>query len=290
MGSGSEFINGSCHKPPCLTLRAADFASLRSLAADATVRPLFMTSCIFCGSHDTSREHVWPQWVSAVLAERASFRVIAEQVAVRTWEQDSADVPLVTKRVCADCNSGWMSRLETAVRPILEPMLRGTRVTVPAAGQQLLARWIVKTAMVLEHTGAAVRKKFFLQTEHSDVRADARLPSNSFIWLAHVADPSLAAWASEDDFTFRFDDHPSAESGVGYTSTFAAGAFAFQLLCLRPHPLISPSTELDFTNEAGWEGYSVRIWPVLDPVAWPPARALDHQRLILYGSRFASGA
>ena len=40
MGSGSEFINGSCHKPPCLTLRAADFASLRSLAADATVMRL----------------------------------------------------------------------------------------------------------------------------------------------------------------------------------------------------------------------------------------------------------
>lgn len=249
-----------------------------------------MASCIFCGSLHTSREHVWPQWVSDVLAERGTFRLEAEQVDVRHWRQTSRDVPLVTKRVCAACNSGWMSQLETHVRPTLEPMLRGYPGRIPSDGQPLLARWIVKTAMVLEHTGAAVRKRFFSQPEHVGVRTGRAMPERLYVWLAHVVDPTLAAWASEDDFTFHLDDHPGTEPGVGYTSTLSAGPFAFQLVCLRPHRLLPAAMEADLTSEAGWAGYSAQLWPVTPECVWPPGQALDHGRLKQYGARFAGGA
>ena len=248
-----------------------------------------MASCIFCGSPHTSREHIWPQWVSEILAERGSFRLEAEQVNVRSWTQTSRNVAVITKRVCTTCNNGWMSQLETQVRPTLEPMLRGNYVRISSEQQLVLVRWIVKTAMVLEHIGAAVRRKFFSQTEYLGIRTAQALPERLYVWLSHVVDPTVAASASEDDFTFQLDDHPDAEPGVGYTSTLSAGEFAFQLVCLRPHDLLVPDIEVEFTNEEGWEGYSVQLWPIISECYWPPTQSLDHGHLKQYGTRFARG-
>lgn len=34
------------------------------------------------------------------------------------------------RAVCIPCNTGWMSRREGEVRPFLEPMITGTRITI----------------------------------------------------------------------------------------------------------------------------------------------------------------
>ena len=60
-----------------------------------------------------------------------------------------------TKRirvVCATCNNGWMSRLETAVKPIILPLIQGHACTLDQEAQALLARWITVKAIVTEYS------------------------------------------------------------------------------------------------------------------------------------------
>ena len=55
------------------------------------------------------------------------------------------------REVCQRCNSGWMSRLETAVQPILEDLWRpGSSSLVAPAAALTLATWATKTAWVRE--------------------------------------------------------------------------------------------------------------------------------------------
>lgn len=52
---------------------------------------------------------------------------------------------LVAGSVCADCNNGWMSQLETDARPYL----LGETAEVNGAAVAMLARWFAKTAIVI---------------------------------------------------------------------------------------------------------------------------------------------
>ena len=52
------------------------------------------------------------------------------------------------KIVCAECNNGWMSRLEMAAAPLITPMLTGERrVTLNVDDHTTVALWVMKTAM-----------------------------------------------------------------------------------------------------------------------------------------------
>jgi hypothetical protein len=41
--------------------------------------------------------------------------------------------------VCRQCNSGWLSELEAAVKPLLTPMIRGDRQTLGPEDQRIVA-------------------------------------------------------------------------------------------------------------------------------------------------------
>jgi hypothetical protein len=78
------------------------------------------TPCAFCGSTGSlSTEHVVPRWLRKAMVisgpvneySRATYVGAAETLAV------------VFHEVCTSCNSGWLSTLETATQPVLEPLL-----------------------------------------------------------------------------------------------------------------------------------------------------------------------
>jgi hypothetical protein len=48
---------------------------------------------------------------------------------------------LTTRKVCGPCNSGWLNRLEDAVRPTMAAFARDTPVTLDAEEQDTLALW-----------------------------------------------------------------------------------------------------------------------------------------------------
>ncbi len=53
-------------------------------------------------------------------------------------------------KVCKICNNGWMSQIENAAAPLVEPMIRGTRMGIPIQHQLVLARWMALKTLVAD--------------------------------------------------------------------------------------------------------------------------------------------
>ncbi|WP_437912725.1 hypothetical protein WME73_37660 [Sorangium sp. So ce302] len=68
--------------------------------------------------------------------------------------------------VCGSCNNGWMSGLERAVAPHLIPLVDATRdvTDLDSEAAALVARWALKTALVLDSVDPFVR---YLPQEHA---------------------------------------------------------------------------------------------------------------------------
>lgn len=117
--------------------------------------------CVFCGSSDTiTKEHLFSEWLRTLLREMApgwGFQVAFREEGgpIVLHRRSTYRTHQWRRIVCQKCNNGWMSRLEGqhgGVRPVLEPLVRGKPITLSRADQELLMRWIVKTAVVWEYT------------------------------------------------------------------------------------------------------------------------------------------
>lgn len=122
--------------------------------------------CVFCGNpvrdpatnRMRAREHVFSFWAldefgvtrdmiefspfEAVREDEASLHLTA-QTSIRRIDLNS----FLLGAVCSTCNNGWMSRLETRVRPSLKTLI-GDRMADPADTDGL-AKWALKTSYVL---------------------------------------------------------------------------------------------------------------------------------------------
>lgn len=120
-------------------------------------------ACIFCGTsllskkskvHGKSDEHIVPKWLMKHLGIRETIITPMRMDTQTSRVIDAHRHPLsqfVSGRVCAKCNNGWMSELETATKPILKRLMDDpVQVAVlPSDERMSLARWSIKTVAVL---------------------------------------------------------------------------------------------------------------------------------------------
>lgn len=59
---------------------------------------------------------------------------------------------MTVRRVCSDCNNGWMSDLEVAAKPLVLPWIDGSRTRLVYDQQQAIATWGIKTAMMIQYS------------------------------------------------------------------------------------------------------------------------------------------
>ncbi len=152
--------------------RANESAAVHAFDADQPV-PLD-AGCLFCGrpwgEARRSDEHVLPQWMrkhetdllkSTQTGYSAGFdlddqaREFIELPTLLTTKKSSL-LALKTRAVCADCNNGWMSRLEEAARPLIRQLAgaaqSGQPLLLTLEETKLLAVWCQKTAATYELT------------------------------------------------------------------------------------------------------------------------------------------
>ena len=100
-------------------------------------------TCVFCGRSDGPfhKEDVLPKWIvkSLDVARVRIHNTTPEPFIV------SKSMGVVTRAPCQRCNNGWMSDLEQAVRPFLEPMIHGQPVDLDSDAQTAVAQWFLKT-------------------------------------------------------------------------------------------------------------------------------------------------
>jgi hypothetical protein len=108
--------------------------------------------CWFCDTKEpgSTNEHIVAQWLQKELGVAkqtiAPFR-IDMSVGGATHQRNEYQLGrLVCGEVCADCNNGWMSKLESDAQEPLMALIRGE--DVDEAGLSVIARWMTKTVVM----------------------------------------------------------------------------------------------------------------------------------------------
>lgn len=116
--------------------------------------------CIFCGEdRKLSREHVFASGLAERFPELENVeadyvRYLCTGTSASDHTRPGPPFDYVTRDVCAACNNGWMSGLETEAQPILGPMLSDRPRVLTAPDQAVVATWATKTA----HAGVESRR------------------------------------------------------------------------------------------------------------------------------------
>ncbi len=186
---------------------------------------------------------------------------------LREWTADTLD--MVARVVCERCNTGWMSDLEIAAKPLLLPLLRGNLHVLDGPSQRVVAAWAVKTALAMALANTPPRP---IEAIHyrSMTRARLRPPPNTFVWLAAYRGPRHAFHAPRSLMLTG----TSGGSAEAYASTFNVGRPIFHVV---GH---SHNERLAFTKGGAWPRMTAQIWPVMDLTPWPPPMILDDDALL----------
>ena len=196
-----------------------------------------LTNCPFCGERRRETvEDAWPRWLNKVMLD--------PQGAGQAHDISIVDgVPMVRRRrkvvsyntervrgICADCNNGWMSRLESAAKPILTPMILGEPVTLSTADQQVVAAWATKTALVLEYSH---RDRHVAPPSCSTLPDSVPFP-DSLVFLL----PSTVKAGTEPRKSERRNDASGEEVPILLTRTMCVGRLTLQV----QHPPVGSAT------------------------------------------------
>ncbi|MBX9469440.1 MAG: hypothetical protein KL839_16980 [Rhizobium sp.] len=118
--------------------------------------------CIFCGAvGGLSREHVLPKWLQLNVGgslEGTFTGIRSSFIGERLDERKFSGGNFTLKRICTNCNNGWMSQLEdrfALVLPKLESFMRPSQLS--KTERHTVSMWIVKTGIVA-HLSANYRR------------------------------------------------------------------------------------------------------------------------------------
>jgi hypothetical protein len=232
--------------------------------------------CIFCGQGNLTKEHFWPEWASSLLPqfpvkehEEHLHTYIMKTVLVKLPEVTSRQGAVSTKKirvVCKSCNSGWMSGLETAVRPILTPLILAQPGPMSSDAAATLAQWIAMKVMVSEHNQ---RDQWVTpQAERAAFMTTRDIPLGFRIWIGQCG---LETWGSaflrHSGMVMWPNLSPPARKNV-QSVTFGIG----DLLVHAFHTTLSGLTLYSFDKEPR---AMVPLHPISPPIVWPPLRHLS---------------
>lgn len=240
------------------------------------------TPCVFCGTTGSlSTEHVVPKWLRRALLIQENVREFSGTKYVGAAET----LAIVFHEVCRSCNHGWMETLESAVRPVLEPLLlgatAGTSIVLGPDDQAILATWAVKTGLML-----ALSK--FRDTDHGWIPADTLQwlyqhhtlllpPPGCRVWMAGLDTSSIPA-SVQATCLYDDDGNPAAQF-----VTFSVGCAMFQVFAPRQQDAdVAADTETWLAPAGVFQLALLQITPADSPVRWPPSavcNAADRERV-----------
>lgn len=149
--------------------------------------------CIFCGRPGVTKQHLWPDWMKAVVPRHGSehsqeitrFSTSIPGVVVMQPELHGKRGPFGARKirkVCGPCNSGWMSRLETSAKQCLTDLMLGNDISINAANQSALAAWGAMISVIAEYTDIPTQS---IPVEHRrHLMEHGTPPEGWFIWIA----------------------------------------------------------------------------------------------------------
>lgn len=222
-----------------------------------------LINCTFCGQRGPkSQEDVFPRWlITAIGGNRGvismsqfSPNVRTEPATTRAQIRGSAAVYKL-KDVCHHCNTGWMSRLETAARPTLLPLLNGEPTDLDTDAQTVIGQWAHKTAIAFDAVIGRTRQ----EPRHIPPAAGTRLfhdtrvvPAGCSVWIGRFS-PDPAAGFELPHFRINLMMHNPNSDQLDRAELFT---FVFGHLVVQVVVVIAPGS----TN--GFASYTVADTPL----------------------------
>jgi hypothetical protein len=221
-----------------------------------------MPTCIFCDNPSGNREHVWPRCI----LERKDLGAFRLKIAGGP-EKILNNVELTVKTVCQTCNNGWMSALEAEVMPILTEMFDDKAVSLNQEQQQIIARWLMKTAMVYDSLkGRNAPNIFYRKDECVAFRQSSQIPMPTMMWIGRFDE------VHRDMSGLEFSREVDGDRLTGNVMTLTNEHFVAQVLSLHVPPTTNAATHIGLEQKQGeWDLALTQIWPPdQTTVNWPP--------------------
>ena len=232
-----------------------------------------MRTCIFCSNKASTKEDAWPLWLVNRFPTSNTSCMDAERGGNKLGNWLTAKPKLQLKWLCASCNNGWMSRLEVEAKPILESIFDDKLKDIDTLAQLTLARWAVKTAMVLESIDSE-RSWFYSDDERQLMPVLQSLPPRTSVWIAKcINQPNIYSAAKDLRTT------PSNDGFHAYATTMAFGSIAFQIVSIKTPAAIPENVTVTYdVTEGPWDQTIVQVWPTTQKsIAWPPKYGLNSE-------------
>jgi len=234
--------------------------------------------CVFCGFEGKlTAEHVLPKWLLDVGLDLEPMSHDAGALN-RIGRDMGVSLPFTrtVKDVCAACNGGWMSALESGVKDVLRPLIRGESSTIPVAAHGVIATWIQKTALVGMRVTARVERNE-LQVPVDEYRLlferhQSRTPlPNSQFWLGRYDGQARVGSIWTTPMIVAIDGLPPPEQPQAYLMTIVVGRLLLQGLRFT-----TPGLDIDVRP-----GELMRtIWPAATDVTWTVDRGIDDEGFV----------
>lgn len=224
-------------------------------------------TCVYCGRFDVTKQHVWPDWLMNVLPRDASsnsqqmidissptagLTVIRPQVVIRRGDPGTRKI----RNVCRQCNSGWMSRLESAAKPLLTELILGRQVAIDVNAQCALAAWVTMFCITAEYTDRNHRG--IPAADRAALMNSSRPPERWRIFIGRYRGTEWARRYRHCGFKFQRNNGAEALFGTAQCSTFVVGELAVYA-CSTSIPDADVARHLDPANDVALK----QIWPPL---------------------------
>lgn len=240
-------------------------------------------SCVFCGEGPLTREHVYPQWLEAILPEQLRYR--GQQASLLFPQEDSNySVPsvfrevnqeftqTVVKRTCKSCNSGWMNDLEERARNILTAMIQGVHFVATKSDNDALAIWVAKTCLMNQFTHP---ESLAMPQAYIDWIYTSKTPlPNMHIWAIPSCTDDWGVRSEHRGFLLSSSSNPDLSQPCNtHCTVIGLGCVAFWIIGTTTSGLFSKT----LTELAPPPG--IRIWPRGFSFEWNPEPCVGDEEL-----------
>lgn len=225
-----------------------------------------------------SIEHTLPGWLSRAGSPAGNYSLMREGLPPIT----SRDMEIVTKRICEDCNTGWLARIEDTAAPVFKRLL-GQPARIHQIDRWIIARWFSKTILTVQ---LAMTDRSGIGPLHpQDYRnffQNARPFDNQFTFLCGYQGPLPPI-----QFALR---SPDGATNLGVRAWFNFHHIVLMAAFMKvegPATLRIP-TALDKAAHIIWPTQRGLLWsgdPTL-PLDWPPEQFIDSSGLEIVRDTF----
>lgn len=220
--------------------------------------------CLFCPNPADSVEHVWSDWILQDLKPAKPIRIRFG----KTFDKWVDNPELRMKCVCQECNSGWMSTIESENKPHMLSLMNDNPTLLPPTQQKLLTRWAILKSMILDGSSPQRRPvPFYTECERTGMKPPLRaLPINTFTWIGRLEVKAFHAGLTN---TFgAINGIPQAFQGC--VVTIIVGHLVIQVLTMHFMAMFATSRLRPEDKPEEWDVDLSEIWPVFGEKCWPP--------------------